>query len=93
VLPVKSIPVIDERADPEQRLAFKGFARRVSKDLLQDIVRVYYQPVSLTFGGGDPGGRDTGEDPDPRHRRTRWRTNTATRAWARYSFASFQYRD
>jgi hypothetical protein len=51
--PVKSILIVDERANPEQRLALKSFAQRMSKDLLQDIVRVYYQPVSLTFEGGD----------------------------------------
>jgi hypothetical protein len=51
--PVKSILIIDERADPEQRLALKGFAQRVSKDLLQDIVRIDYLPISLTFDDGN----------------------------------------
>ena len=51
--PVKSILIVDERANPEQRLALKSFAQRMSNDLLQDIVRVYYQPVSLTFEGGN----------------------------------------
>lgn len=49
VFPVKSVLIIDERADAEQRLALKQFAQRVSNDLLQDVVRVYYQPISLTF--------------------------------------------
>lgn len=51
--PVRSILIVDERANPEQRLALRSFAQRMSKDLLQDIVRVYYQPVSLTFEGGN----------------------------------------
>lgn len=51
--PVKSILIIDERANPEQRLALKSFAQRVSKDLLQNIVRVDYQPISLTFDDGN----------------------------------------
>jgi hypothetical protein len=51
--PVKSILIIDERATPEQGLALKSFAQRMSKDLLQDVVRVYRQPISLTFEGGN----------------------------------------
>ena len=51
--PVRSILIIDERANPEQRLALKSFAQRMSKDLLDNIVRVYYQPISLTFEGGN----------------------------------------
>ncbi len=51
--PVKSILIIDERANPEQRLALKSFAQRMSKDLLQNVVRIDYQPVSLTFEGGN----------------------------------------
>ncbi|MEX2264898.1 MAG: DUF1326 domain-containing protein [Bryobacteraceae bacterium] len=47
--PVKSVLIVDERATPEQRLALKSFARRMSGDLLQDIVRVVYRPVDLNF--------------------------------------------
>jgi hypothetical protein len=47
--PVKSVLIIDERADMEQRLALRSFAQRMSKDLLQDIVRIEYRPISLTF--------------------------------------------
>lgn len=47
--PVKSVLIIDERAGMEQRLALRSFAQRMSRDLLQDIVRVEYLPISLTF--------------------------------------------
>ena len=47
--PVKSVVIVDERANPEQRLALKAFAQRMGGDLLQDIVKVEYQPISLKF--------------------------------------------
>jgi hypothetical protein len=47
--PAKSVIIIDERANPEQRLALKQFAQRMSKGLLEDVVRVDYEPVSITF--------------------------------------------
>lgn len=47
--PVKSILIVDEKASAEQRLALMKFARRMSNDLLSDVVRVDYAPVSLTF--------------------------------------------
>ncbi len=47
--PVKSILIVDEKANPEQRLALAGFARRMGGDLLQTVVRVEYQPISLSF--------------------------------------------
>ncbi len=46
--PVRSVLIIDEKANPEQRLALKSFAQRMSKDLLSDVVRIEYMPVSLT---------------------------------------------
>ncbi len=46
--PVKSVLIIDEKASPEQRLALKSFAQRMSKDLLSDVVRIEYKPISLT---------------------------------------------
>ncbi len=51
--PVKSVLIIDERAGAEQRLALRQFAQHMSKDLLQDIVRVEYRPISLTFQEGN----------------------------------------
>ncbi len=51
--PVKSVLIIDQRADATQRLALKSFARRMSGDLLQDIVRIEYRPISLSFKEGN----------------------------------------
>jgi hypothetical protein len=47
--PVKSILIVDEKASPEQQLALKAFAKRMSNDLLSDIVRTEIAPISLTF--------------------------------------------
>ena len=47
--PIKSILIVDENASAEQRVALKKFAQRMSSDLLTDVVRVDYAPVSLTF--------------------------------------------
>jgi hypothetical protein len=51
--PIKSVLIVDERANPEQRLALKSFAQRMSGDLLQDIVRIEYQPISFTIEGNN----------------------------------------
>jgi len=47
--PIKSILIVDEKASAEQRMALRKFAQRMSNDLLSDVVRVDYAPVSLTF--------------------------------------------
>ena len=47
--PVRSVLIIDEKATPEQRLALKSFAQRMSKDLLSDVVKIEYRPVNLTI--------------------------------------------
>jgi hypothetical protein len=47
--PVKSVLIVDETASPEQRLALKRMAQRLSNDLLSDVVRIDYKPISLTF--------------------------------------------
>jgi hypothetical protein len=49
VYPVKSVLIIDERANAEQRIALRHFAQRMSKDLLSDVVRTEYQPIDLKF--------------------------------------------
>jgi hypothetical protein len=46
--PVKSVLIIDERANAEQRLALRKFAQRMGGDLLSDVVKVVYAPVDLT---------------------------------------------
>jgi hypothetical protein len=51
--PVKAVLIVDERANPEQRLALQSFAKRMGGDLLQDVVRVDYQPIDLSFANGD----------------------------------------
>jgi len=51
--PVKSVLIVDERASVEQRMALKSFAQRMGGDLLQDIVRVDYQPIDLSFEKGN----------------------------------------
>ncbi|HPQ15656.1 MAG TPA: DUF1326 domain-containing protein [Bryobacteraceae bacterium] len=54
VYPVKSVLIIDERANPEQRLALKSFAQRMGGDLLQHIVRVEYQPIIFKLRDNNP---------------------------------------
>ena len=51
--PVKSTLIVDQKATPEQRLALKGFAQRMGGDLLQNIVRVDYEPIELSFQDGN----------------------------------------
>lgn len=47
--PVKSVMIVDEKATSEQRVALQAFAKHMAGDLLQDVVRVEYRPVELTF--------------------------------------------
>lgn len=51
--PVKSVVILDERANPEQRMALKAFAQRMAGDLLSDIVRTDVQNINLTFDKGN----------------------------------------
>ncbi|MDX2151166.1 MAG: DUF1326 domain-containing protein [Bryobacteraceae bacterium] len=51
--PVKSVLIVDERATPEQRLALRAFAQRMSGDLLENIVKVDAAPISLEIENGD----------------------------------------
>jgi len=51
--PVKAVLIVDVRANPEQRLALQSFAKRMGGDLLEDVVRVEYQPIDLTLANGD----------------------------------------
>jgi hypothetical protein len=45
--PVKAVLIVDEKASPEQRLALKAFAQRMSGDLLGDIVRIESEPIAF----------------------------------------------
>lgn len=51
--PVKAVMIVDNRANPEQRLALQNFAKHMAGDLLQDVVRVDYQPIDLSFADND----------------------------------------
>ena len=51
--PVKAVLIVDERANAEQRLALQSFAKHMSGDLLQDVVRVDYQAIDLSFANGN----------------------------------------
>ncbi|MDQ6701206.1 MAG: DUF1326 domain-containing protein [Acidobacteriota bacterium] len=51
--PVKSVLIIDSKANPEQRLALQSFAKKMGGDLFQEVVRVNYEPVDLAFANND----------------------------------------
>jgi Protein of unknown function (DUF1326) len=51
--PVKAVIIVDSRANLEQRGALQSFAKHMAGDLLQDVVRVDYQPIELTFADND----------------------------------------
>lgn len=51
--PVKAVLIVDSRANAEQRLALQSFAKRMGGDLLQDVVRVDYQPIDLSVANND----------------------------------------
>jgi hypothetical protein len=51
--PVKSALIIDESATPEQRLALKAFAQRMGGDLLADVVKVDYAPMTFDVEGNN----------------------------------------
>src|SRR5579884_2659088 len=47
--PVKAVLIVDDRANPEQRLALRSFAQKMGGELLNDVVKVEYQPITLTL--------------------------------------------
>jgi len=51
--PVKSALIIDEKASPEQRLALRKFAQAMSKDMLMNVLRVDYRPVTIDVANND----------------------------------------
>jgi hypothetical protein len=51
--PVQSVMIVDSRANLEQRMALQSFAKHMAGDLLQDVARVDYRPVDLTFADGN----------------------------------------
>lgn len=55
--PVKSVLIVDSRAGAMERLALQEFAKSMAGDLLQDIVRVDYQPIKFRIKGESIHGR------------------------------------
>jgi hypothetical protein len=53
IYPVKSVLIVDERANAEQRLALQAFAKRMGGNLLQEVSKVIYQPVELALENDD----------------------------------------
>jgi hypothetical protein len=51
--PVKAVLIVDSRANAEQRLALRSFARKMGGDLLQDIVQVDYVPIDFEVANND----------------------------------------
>lgn len=51
--PVKSMIIVDEKANPAQRLALKAFAQRMGGDLLQQVVAVDAAPIEFTVKDGN----------------------------------------
>jgi hypothetical protein len=51
--PVHAVLIVDDKATPEQRLALTGFAKKMGGDLLQDIAKIDYQPISMEFANHD----------------------------------------
>lgn len=53
VNPAVAVLIVDSRADASQRVALVGFAKAQAGDLLNNVVRVDYQPVELTIENGN----------------------------------------
>jgi hypothetical protein len=53
VNPAKSVLIVDSRADAEQRLALQSFAKHMGGELLKDVVKVDFVPISLTVQDGN----------------------------------------
>jgi hypothetical protein len=51
--PVHAVLIIDDHANPEQRLALQSFAKRMGGDLLQDVVQVDYAPIRFELANND----------------------------------------
>jgi hypothetical protein len=48
-IPAKAVLILDENANAEQRIALKGFAQKMGGNLLSDVVRVEYRPITFTL--------------------------------------------
>ncbi len=45
--PVKSVLIVDAKANPEQQIALRRFAQRMAGDLLNDVVRMEVSPITF----------------------------------------------
>ena len=45
--PVKSVVIVDQKANPEQQIALRRLAQRMAGDLLQDVVKLEVSPISF----------------------------------------------
>ena len=54
--PAQSILIVDQRANPQQRLALQAFAAAMAGKLLSHVVRVEAAPIHLTFAQGEQHG-------------------------------------
>lgn len=53
VNPAVAVMIVDSRANAEQRLALQSFAKKMAGDLLNNVVRVSYEPIELTVEDGN----------------------------------------
>ena len=51
--PAKAVLIIDSKADPAQRLALASFAKHMSNNLLDDVVRTETDPIDLAIQNND----------------------------------------
>jgi hypothetical protein len=47
--PIKSVLIVDTKANMEQRLALQKFAKHMGGDLFENVVKVDYQPIRFTL--------------------------------------------
>lgn len=45
--PVKSVVIVDQKANPEQQVALRRLAQRMAGDLLQDVVKLEVSPIAF----------------------------------------------
>lgn len=51
--PAKAVLVVDEKANASQRIALESLARKLGGRLVEDVVAVNVEPISMSFVNGD----------------------------------------
>ena len=51
--PAKVVMIVDERASSDQRNALVGFAKKMSGELLKDVIRVEVAPIEMSVSHAD----------------------------------------